>query len=142
MNRFRDEDRPMPRPLKDGDQRPDEEPTYEQRLVNSIKTMDELKTTPPTRQFSDGWLRAYQSNFKIKYLYQTKDAVAAARILKTTPPEELLATAQQAWKQTDDRKFWNCVHHSKEVASFIARLNAIRRELLAASPEKRIKICH
>lgn len=43
MNRFHDEDIPMPRKEKDADKFGDEEISYEARLKNSIETMEEMK---------------------------------------------------------------------------------------------------
>lgn len=94
------------------------------------------KQPPPTRRFSDGWIERYKKIFGIRYFYQTKDGVAAARALKSATPEELLETAEAAWKKTDDKKFWNCVHCSKEVSSFISRINAIQLELASEKKQQ------
>jgi hypothetical protein len=94
------------------------------------------KLKPPTRAFSDGWVEKYKAAFGVKYFYQTKDGVSAARALKHSTPEELLSIAEAAWRKTDDKRFWNCVHCSKEVASFVSRLNAIQLELASEKKQQ------
>lgn len=94
----------------------------------------------PTRRFSDAWCAAFQQKFGEKYRYQSKDGVQAARLLKDVTPEEAIETAKKAWNQTDEKKFWNCIHMSRDVAQFASRYVKIRLELKSAQNHSGAKI--
>ena len=95
---------------------------------------------PAGREFSDGWIAAYKEILGQDYIYQAKDGVAAARLLKQVSPLVALATAKKAWRQTDTKKFWACVNQSKDIPKFVSAFNAIQREVAATSAFKLAKI--
>jgi hypothetical protein len=93
--------------------------------------------SPPTRRFSDGWIAAFSQKFGEKYRYQKKDGVQAASLMRDVSPEEALETAKRAWSQTDERRFWNCVNSSKDIARFVSCYTKIRIELKQAAGKKK-----
>lgn len=118
-------------------------PENSKEVTRSLVTRDLVTETTvavaPVRRFSDGWIAAFKLKFGEVYRYQTKDGVQASRLLKDATPEEALETAKKAWNQTDERKFWNCVHRSRDVASFVSNYTKIRLELKAQVPRTEYK---
>jgi len=92
------------------------------------------------RKFTDGWVAGYKEKFGHPYFFSVKDGAASARLMKIMKADEALRIAKAAWSQTDEKKFWSCVHHGRDIPRFTSSINAIQRELSfkANRPEPKI----
>jgi hypothetical protein len=76
------------------------------------------------------WVDAFKIQFGVVYVFKGgRDGKAIKTLLQTMTPEQIVATAQAAWKAPQGPAFWNCNRRSMTLFDFEAAINKINVEL-------------